>query len=313
MGKKVKELDLIIIGAGPAGLTAAIYAARANLDILLIEDAIIGGQVRTSYTIENYPGFKKIEGSVLADLIHQQAVDLGVEIDEFDLIERVVFSDEEKIVETSSYIYKPTAVIIATGATPKKIPIENEQKYAGKGIHYCAVCDGAMYSGKTIGVVGGGNSALEEALFLSKFAEKVIMIRRFDYFNGEKSTLNKVLNNDKIEIMYNWDLVDVYGESFMNTAKVRSTVNREEKEIKMDAIFGYIGTDPKTELFKEYLNLNKQGYIITDENMRTNIKGVYGAGDVREKMFRQITTAVADGTIAALDAEKYITEKRRGK
>lgn len=313
MSKKVKELDLIIIGAGPAGLTAAIYSARANLNMLLLEDAIVGGQVRASYTIENYPGFKKIEGSALSDLIQEQAVGLGAKIDEFDLIERVKFSDEEKIVETSSYIYKPAAVIISTGAVPKRLPVPNEQKYAGKGIHYCAVCDGAMYGGKTIGVVGGGNSALEEALFLSRFAEKVIMIRRFDYFNGEKSTLSEVLNNPKIKIMYNWDLHDVYGEDFMDRAKIKNTLNREEKEIKMDAVFGYIGTEPKTELFKEYLNLNKQGYIITDENMRTNIKGVYGAGDVREKAFRQITTAVADGTIAALDAEKYITEKRRRK
>ena len=313
MSKEVKELDLMIIGAGPAGLTSAIYAARAKLNMLLIEDAIIGGQVRTSYTIENYPGFKNIEGSTLADLMQEQAVELGSEIDEFDLIEKVEFSDADKIVETSSYIYKPATVIISTGAVPRKIPVPNEQKYSGKGVHYCAVCDGAMYEGKIIGVVGGGNSALEEALFLSKFAKKVIMVRRFDYFKGEKATLDEVLNHPKIEVMYNWDLVDIYGQEFMELAKVKNTLTREEKEIKMDAVFGYIGTEPKTSLFKEYLNLNKQGYILTDENMRTNIKGIYAAGDVREKAFRQITTAVADGTIAALDAEKYIVERKRVK
>lgn len=313
MGKKVKELDLMIIGAGPAGLTSAIYASRAKLNMLLIEDAIIGGQVRASYTIENYPGFKKVEGSTLADLMQEQATLLGAEIDEFDMIESVEFSDDEKLVETSSYIYKPKTVIISTGAVPRKIPVPNEEKYAGKGVHYCAICDGAMYEGKVIGVVGGGNAALEEALFLSRFAEKVIMVRRFDYFKGEKATLDEVLNNPKIEVMYNWDLVNVDGKDFMETAKIKNTLNGEEKEIKMEAVFGYIGTEPKTSLFKEYLNLNKQGYILTDENMRTNIKGIYAAGDVREKAFRQITTAVADGTIAALDAEKYIVERKRVK
>lgn len=313
MSKQVKELDLMIIGAGPAGLTAAIYASRAKLNMLLLEDAIVGGQVRASYTIENYPGFKKIEGSALADLMQEQAQELGAEIDEFDMVERVEISEAEKLIETSSYIYKPKAVIISTGAVPRKLPIGNEEKYAGKGVHYCAVCDGAMYEGKTIGVVGGGNSALEEALFLSRFAEKVIIVRRYDYFKGEKATLEEVLNHPKIEVMYNWDLVDVDGAEFMEKAKIKNTLTGEEKEIKMDAVFGYIGTEPKTKLFKDYINLNPQGYILTDENMRTNVKGVYGAGDVREKAFRQITTAVADGTIAALDAEKYIVESKRGK
>ncbi|GFP77914.1 thioredoxin-disulfide reductase [Clostridium fungisolvens] len=313
MAKSEKLIDLMIIGGGPAGLTAAIYAARAKLDMVLLEDAIVGGQVRNSYSIENYPGFKTVEGSKLADLMQEQALELGAKIDEFDLVERVDFSENEKIVETTSYIYKPKAVIIATGATPKKLPIPNEESFSGKGIHYCAVCDGAMYEGKVIGVVGGGNSALEEALFLTKFASKVIMIRRYDYFKGEAATLEEVLHHPKIEVMYNWDLVDVSGEKFMEKAKIKNTNTGEEKEIQMEAVFGYIGTEPKTEHFKDYVNLTPQGYILADENTRTNIKGVYAAGDVREKQFRQITTAVADGTIAALDAEKYILEAKRGK
>ncbi|SHE45637.1 thioredoxin-disulfide reductase [Clostridium fallax] len=308
MSKEVKKIDLMIIGGGPAGLTSAIYSARAKMNMLLIEDAILGGQVRTSYSIENYPGFKNVEGGKLADLMEEQAKEQGATIDEFDFIEKVSLSDEEKTIETSSYIYKPKAVIIATGATPKKIPIENEEKFLGKGIHYCAVCDGAIYTDKVVAVVGGGNAALEEALFLSKFAKKVIMIRRHDYFNGEVSTLQQVEKNPKIEIMYNWDLVNGYGGEFLEYLKVKNVKTQEEKDIKVDGLFGYIGTKPKTDLFKDYINLNSRGYIITDENMRTNIKGVYGAGDVREKEFRQITTAVADGTIAALDAEKYIND-----
>ncbi|MBC5629716.1 thioredoxin-disulfide reductase [Clostridium sp. NSJ-6] len=303
----------MIIGGGPAGFSSAIYAARANLDMLLLEDKILGGQVRNSYTIENYPGFKKVSGSELADIMQDQAESLGAKIDEFDVIERVEFSGEELIVETGDYIYKPEAVIIATGASPKKLPIPNEEKFSGKGVHYCAVCDGAMYQDKVVAVVGGGNSALEEAEFLTKFASKVYIIRRYDYFKGEKAMLEAVENNPKIEILYNEDLVNVEGSNFVEKAIIRNTKDNTEREIDLEAVFGYIGTEPKTELFKDYIKTTKTGYIVTDENMRTNVKGVFAAGDVREKEFRQITTAVADGTIASLAAEKYIVEKRRDK
>lgn len=312
MSKEKREKELIIIGGGPAGLTAAIYGARAKLNMLLLEDQILGGQVRNSYTIENYPGFKTVTGSELADLMQQQAEELGAQIDEFDMIEKVDFSGDKKIIETSSYIYETDAVIIATGATPRKLPIPNEEKFSGKGIHYCAVCDGAMYEGKVIAVVGGGNSALEEALFLTRFAKKVYMIRRYDYFKGEKSTIDEVMNNPKIEVLFNEDLVDVEGKDFVEKAIIKNTKDNSEKELELDAIFGYIGTEPKTELFKEYINLS-HGYIPTDDNMRTNIEGVYAAGDVREKEFRQITTAVSDGTIAALQAEKYVVEKSKNR
>lgn len=313
MSKTVRDVELMIIGSGPAGLTAAIYAARAKLNAILIENAVVGGQVRSSYTIENYPGFKSVQGGKLADLMQEQALILGANIDEFDKVEKVYFSENEKIIETTNYTYHPEAVIISTGAAPKKLPIRNEEQFEGKGIHYCAVCDGALYEGKVVGVVGGGNSALEEALFLAKFASKVILIRRYDYFRGEAATLEQVRNNPKIEIMYNWDLVNVDGSNFVEKAIIKNTQTREKMDIALSAVFGYIGTEPKTDLFKNYIDLNDQGYIKTDENMRTNIKGVYGAGDVRDKQFRQITTAVADGTIAALDAEKYIWEKKRGK
>lgn len=311
MEKETKELDLLILGGGPAGLTAAIYAARAKLNVVLFENQIVGGQVRNSYTIENYPGFKKVSGEELADLMTEQAKEMGADIVQFDNIEKVTLSDDIKIIETKKRVYKPKAVIIATGATPKKLPIPNEAKFSSKGVHYCAVCDGAVYEDAVIGVVGGGNSALEEALFLTRFASKVVMIRRYDYFKGEKTVLEEVLNNPKIEIMYNWDLVNVDGEMFVDKAFIKNTQTGEEREIALSAVFGYIGTVPKTELFKEYLTLTPQGYIVTDENMQTGIKGVYAAGDVREKKIRQITTAVSDGTIAALEAEKYIVEKMK--
>lgn len=311
MDKEIKKLDLIIIGGGPAGLTAAIYAGRAKLQTLLLENMILGGQVRNSFTIENYPGFKSIEGGKLADLMQEQAAEYGAEIDEFDLIEKITLSDEDKTIETETYIYKPKAVIIATGAVPKKLPIKGEKEFAGRGVHYCAVCDGAMYEGKNIAVVGGGNAALEEALFLTKFAEKVYLVRRYDYFKGEQSVIDEVLNHPKIEVLFNEDMIEAKGEEFLSSVVLKNTLSNELSELNVDAVFGYIGTEPKTSDIKQYLDLTEKGYIITDEDMQTNIKGVYAAGDVREKKYRQITTAVADGTIALLNAEKYILQKEK--
>lgn len=308
MGKEIRELDLIIIGAGPAGLTAAIYASRAKLSTLVLENNLVGGQAKSTYKVENYPGFKEISGSDLSDKISEQAESCGAIIDEFDFIEKVLLKDSEKIIETGEYIYKPKTVIIATGATPKKLPIKSESKYLGKGVHYCAVCDGAVYKDEIVAVVGGGNAALEEALYLSNIAKKVIIIRRYDYFHAEGKTLEAVVNKENIEIMYNWDLVDVLGDEFVKAAKIKNTKNGEEKEIPIRGVFGYIGTEPKTDMFKEYVSIRENGYIKGDENMRTNVRGVYVAGDVREKAVRQITTAVSDGTIAALQAEKYISK-----
>ena len=294
MAKEIKNIDLMIIGGGPAGLSSAIYASRARLDMLLLEDKVMGGQVRNSFVVENYPGFKKISGAELADLMQEQAEALGANIDEFDIIEKVEFTNTEKVVETDDYIYKPKAVIIATGASPRKLPAKNAEEFEGKGIHYCAVCDGAMYQDKVVAVVGGGNSALEEAIFLTNFAKKVYIIRRYDYFRGEKAVLEAVEKNEKIEILYNEDLIAVEGSEFLEKAVIKNTLNGEEKRIELDGIFGSIGNEPMVNLFKEYIDVNERNFIITDEHMRTNVEGVYAVGDVREKEYRQITTAVAD-------------------
>lgn len=309
MSKERKKLDLMIIGGGPAGLTAAMYAGRAKLKTLLLENEILGGQVRNSYTIENYPGFKQIDGGKLADLFQEQAEALGAKIDEFDSIKKIDISDDKKIVETESYIYEPKAIIFATGASPKKIPIPQESQFAGKGIHYCAICDGAMYQGKNVAVVGGGNSALEEAIFLTRFAEKVYLIRRYDYFKGEQALIDEVFNHPKIEVLLNEDLVEAKGNVFLEAITTKNAKTEELSNFEVSAVFGCIGNQPRTDVVKEYLKLNEQGYIITDEDMQTNINGVYAAGDVRQKKYRQITTAVADGTIALLNAEKYILKK----
>ncbi|OCA97667.1 thioredoxin-disulfide reductase [Clostridium beijerinckii] len=311
MSKEKKELDLIIIGGGPAGLTAAMYAGRAKLDTLLLENELVGGQVRNSYTIENYPGFKSIGGGDLADIFQEQARDLGANIDEFDSIEKIYISDDEKIIETESYVYQPKAVIIATGAAPRKLPIPQEEQFSGRGIHYCAICDGALYQGKKVAVVGGGNSALEESIFLTRFAEKVYLIRRYDYFKGEQSLIDEVFNNPKIEVLLNKDLIQANGKEFLESVIIKDTKTQESSSLDVNAVFGYIGTEPRTKEIKDYIKLNEQGYIITDEDLQTNIQGVYAAGDVRQKKYRQITTAVSDGTIALLNAEKYILRKRK--
>lgn len=311
MNKQEKQIELMIIGAGPAGLTAGIYAARANLETLILENDIIGGQMRSSYTVENYPGFKTIQGGELAQKMEEQAIGEGAIIDEFDFVERVILTNHEKIVETGDSIYKPLAVIIATGAKPRTLPIPNERKYLGKGIHYCAVCDGSSYTDEVIGVVGGGSAALEEAMYLARLAKKVIIIRRYESFHAEAKVLQEVEATPNIEIRYNHDLVNVEGGDFVERAILKNTKTGGLSELPLKAIFGYIGTEPKTDLFKPFVEISEDGYILSDESMQTNVQGVYVAGDVRQKEFRQISTAVADGTIAALKAEKYIMTNRR--
>ena len=311
MEKKIIKTNLVIIGAGPAGLTAAIYAARAGLSPVVLEKGIVGGQIVQSSIVENYPGYTSVTGSELAEKLRSHAESSGVKIDEFDLIERAELTGQVKQIVTESRIYEPLAVIFATGATPKPLLVRNEARFRGKGIHYCALCDATAYKGKTVGIVGGGNSALEEALYLSKVAEKVVVIRRKNSFHGENEVIKQVENTPNIEVLYNTDLVDVGGDDFLEYAVVTDVVTNEERKIQLSAIFAYIGRAPRTELLKGAAQLDVHGYIVADEDMKTSIDGVFAAGDVRAKHYRQIVTAVSDGAIAALSAEKYISELRK--
>ena len=306
MEKTIQEPEILILGGGPAGLTAAIYAARAKRSVVLLETTLVGGQMRDTQTIENYPGFTSITGDDLAGLMAEQAKALGAQILNFSPIRAVTLTDNLKVVETKKAIYKPKAVIIATGASPKRLPLPSEELFYGKGIHYCVTCDGVLYANSVIGIVGGGDSALDAALFLTNFASKVIIIRRHDYFKGAATTLEEVMNHPKIEVMFNWDMVDVAGNDAVTSALIKNTKTGEEKSIELAAVFPYIGTEPKTALFKADLALNVFDYILTDEKLESNVKGVFAAGDVREKDIRQITTAVADGTITALNADRYL-------
>ncbi len=309
MEKKIIRTKLVIIGAGPAGITAAIYAARAGLDPVLLEKGTVGGQLVQSSIVENYPGYTCITGSELAGNFRRHAESLGVKIEEFDFIERIELTNGKKQVITESSIYEPSAVILATGATPKPLLVKNESRFRGKGVHYCALCDANAYKGKTVGVVGGGSAAVEEALYLSKIAEKVIVIRRKSSFHAEKAILKKAEQTENIELLYNTDLLDVGGNDFLEYALVTDILTRREWKIPLSAVFAYIGSAPRTELLRGCLELSPQGYIVTDNDMHTSIEGVFAAGDVREKRYRQIVTAVSDGAAAALNAEKYILMK----
>ncbi|WP_461206379.1 thioredoxin-disulfide reductase [Clostridium sp. DL1XJH146] len=313
MNKEIKELDLIIIGAGPAGLTAAIYAARAKLDFVLIEDEIIGGQIKNSYSIENYPGFNNISGDKLSQKMLDQAENLGANIDEFDKIISVILNDKEKIIETESYIYKPKAVIIAAGSKYRELPVEEEPKFHGKGIHYCELCDGKMYEGKDIIVVGGGNSAVQGALFLTRYVKSITMIHQLDNLQADKANQEELLKNEKVNIIWDSEVRKVMGEEEVQSAIIQNLKTKEEEEIKVDGIFVYIGMAPRTNIFKKFIKLDHRGNIIAGEDTKTNVEAVYAAGDVRTKKYRQLTTAVSDGTIATLSVAQYVLNNKKEK
>ncbi|MDF2565705.1 MAG: Thioredoxin-disulfide reductase [Massilibacillus sp.] len=312
MAKPQKVLDLLIIGAGIAGLTAGIYAARMKLNTLILEDALIGGQIIDAYGIENYPGFHSIKGSHLIEKIEEQALHAGAKIDEFDMIIAVKLTDAEKTVETQSTIYKPKTVIIAAGMDRRKLPVVEEKHFRGRGIHYCELCDGHLYQGKTIAVVGGGNAAVDAANFLDKYAKKIYIIHRSAALTASISSQEKLKNNPKVEILFNTNILKASGELSLESILIEDLLTKEQRNLALDGIFVNIGVVPKTQLYKSDIELDAALHIKAGETCETNIKGVFAAGDIRTKLIRQLTTAAADGTVAALLAEKYITQKERG-
>lgn len=309
MNKEKKNIDVLIIGAGPAGLTAAIYTSRLKLSTLVIENELIGGQIRNAYTVENYPGFLNTNGLELTEKFQEQATSSGATIDEFDTIVSINFDNKEKLVETKNYIYICKVIIIASGAKRRKLPIPEEAKFHGNGIHYCELCDGAMYENKHIAVVGGGNSALLAVKFLSKYASKITMIHQSDVLQGEKKIQDEIFNNPKVNIIWNSQIINAHGESSLSSITIKNLKTNETSTLDINGIFVYIGLIPQTELFKDYIKLDKYGSIIADESTKTNIEGVFAIGDVRTKLFKQLTTATSDGTVAALMAEKYLNSK----
>jgi len=301
--------ELIIIGSGPAGLTAAIYTARAGLKPIVFGGLEFGGQLMGTTVIENFPGFPEgIEGPVLMQNMMQQAQKFGTTI-EFNDVEKVDFSGKIKKVIANGKEYQAKAIIVATGAKSRRLNIESERKYWGKGVSVCATCDGAFYKEKVVAMVGGGDSAIEEAQFLTRFAKKVFLINRSDKLRASKIMQDKIKANPKVEILWNTEIKEILGDgTVVNGLRLLNNKENKDQDIKLDGVFLAIGHIPSTELFKGVLELDSEGYIVVKEKSKTSIEGVFVAGDVKDRSYRQAITAAGMGCMAALDVEKFLQE-----
>ncbi len=301
--------DLIILGAGPSGLTAAIYGSRALLSTLVIEKLGSGGEMAITNLIENYPGFPDtVNGFELSQKMEEQARKFGAEF-ELNYAEKIEKDSGTGlfIIHAEEAVYKARSVIISTGSKPKKLGIKGEENFIGHGISFCATCDAAFYRDKKVAVIGGGDSAMDEGIFLTRFASKVIIIHRRDELRAEKLLQKRAFENPKIEFIWNSVVEEVIGDNKLRKLKLRNVKDGSISNIEVDGMFLYIGFNPSTEMFEE-VEKDEWGYIITDEMMRTNIEGLFAAGDCRKTPLRQISTAVGDGAVAAYTARKYIED-----
>jgi len=310
--KSTKHTKVLILGSGPAGYTAAIYAARAMLKPILVHGSQPGGQLTTTTDVENYPGYSKvIQGPWLMDEMKGQAEAVGTEMIQ-DHINKVELTNKPfKAIGDSGQIYTADTIIISTGAQARWLNLESEQNFRGFGVSACATCDGFFFKDKEVAVVGGGNAAVEEAMFLTKFASKVKLIHRRNELRAEKMLQGKLKSNNKIEIIWDSVVEEVLGTNKpkgVNALKIKNIKDNKIRELKVDGLFIAIGHDPATSLFKEQLKMDKEGYLITKpDSTETNIPGVFAAGDVKDKIFRQAVTAAGMGCMSALEAEKYIS------
>lgn len=293
-------IDIAIIGAGPAGLTAAIYGVRAGYKTTIFEKNFSGGQMNFTSEIENFPGFEKISGSDLALKMEEQAKKLGVEFKNSE-IKSIKKEDDMFKIETSTDIFEAKKVILSLGAKSKTLGIESEERLRGMGVSYCATCDGGFFRGAEVAVVGGGNTAFEDAVYLSRICKKVYIIHRRDSFRADKILQEEAKSIENIEFVYNSEVDEIVGKFEVNAVKVKNNQNNEIKEIPVSGVFVAIGTKPNSELVEELVEKNEYGYILTDNNMRTSVDGMYAIGDVRNTNLRQIITACADGAIAIND------------
>ncbi len=297
--------DIIIVGAGPAGMTAALYALRADKSVLLIEKENFGGQITFSPKVENYPGFMQVSGNEFAEQLLTQVTEHGADI---ELCEVTGLSDngQTKTVHTDIGDFESKSVIIATGAKHRHLGVEGEEELIGEGISFCAVCDGAFYAGKTVGVVGGGNSALVEAMMLAETSKQVIIIQNLSMLTGEPRMVNALKAKENVKIIYDTVVTGFEGDGTLTGVKLNNTKTGESYSLPVDGLFVAIGHAPENECFKNVTALDKYGYIISDEACLTDTAGVFVAGDCRTKGVRQITTATADGAVAALAACRYL-------
>lgn len=297
--------DMVIIGAGPAGLSAAIYGQRAGKKTLLIDAKGFGGQIINTPEVENYPGIKKVSGLELATNLYEQATELGAEI----VYEKAVGIEDigaSKKVKTESAVYETKSVIIATGAKNRPMDLENEEKYTGAGVSYCATCDGAFFRGRDVAVIGGGNTALEDAEVLSGIADKVYLIHRRDQFRGEEANVKRLREKDNVEFVLNSVPVELVGDTMISGLKVKNVKTEEVITLLVQGVFVAIGQMPDNKDFADVAGLDDKGYVAAGEDCLTNTLGVFTAGDCRTKKVRQLATAAADGAVAALAAVEYI-------
>jgi thioredoxin reductase (NADPH) len=299
--------DIIIIGGGPGGLSAAIYAARSELKTILFEAGMLGGQIATTTHVQNYPGsVKDCTGPKLVDRMEEQAKEFGAEI-AYEYVDSVSKKNNLFYIKTSSKkIYESKAVIACLGATPKMLGIEGEAKFRGLGVSYCATCDGGFFKGKDIAVIGGGDTALQEAIFLTKYASKIYLIHRRDEFRGAKSLETKVRKNPKIELMLNTLPLRILGKSTVEGLEVQNKITQEKTVIKLEGVFFFVGYKPNTELIKDMAELDEGGYAKVGADMSTKTPGLFAVGDMTAKPLRQAITAASDGAVASISAEKYI-------
>lgn len=292
--------DTIVVGAGTAGLTAAIYLRRANKKVLVLEANVCGGQILSANSIENYPGLYKVSGTEYATKLYEQVIDLGVELK----YEKVLNISKDKVVTTDKGSYNAKTIIIAIGSKNRKLSLPREDELIGKGISYCATCDGNFYKDQDVAVVGGGDSALDDALYLSDICNKVYVVVRKDTFKGELNEAEEIKTKDNVEIIYNSVITKIIGEEKLEKIEIN-----EEREIEVSGLFIAIGQEPNNYIFKNILELDERGYIITNNDVCTKIEGIYVAGDARVKQLRQLVTAASDGALAATEAIKYIGDE----
>ena len=306
--KNERIYDVIILGGGPAGYTAAMYAARAGLSALVLEKMGAGGQMILTHQIDNYPGFEAgIDGYTLGDKMKQGAERFGAET-RIAEVKAARLEGEIKEIDTAKETFRSRTVIIATGAHHRSLGLENEQALIGRGVNYCAACDGMLYRGKTVAVVGGGNTAAADALLLSRICEKVILVHRRDELRATKIYHEPLMNASNVEFSWNSTVEELVAGERLQALKLRDVRSGEVREIEVDGVFISIGRAPETQLFRDQIELDASGYIVAGEDMRTNLPGVFAAGDVRTKTLRQIVTAVSDGAQAAQAVEEYLAE-----
>jgi len=299
--------DLIIIGAGPAGLSCAIYAGRAKLKTLVLEKAISGGQLLLTEQIENYPGFAQpVNSQALAEIIKKQAQRFGAEFIEEEVMGIALKSNEKIITTAEEKVYKSAAVVIATGARYKELGIEGEEEFLGRGVSYCGTCDGPLFQGKNIVVVGGGDSALQETIFLSRFARKIALMHRRDKFRGTKVLQEKIFSLSNVEVKWNSVVTRIAGKLKVEGVKIKNVKTEKDEYIQTDGVFIFVGIKPQTEFLSGFIDLDANGFIVTDDVLETSVKGIFAGGDVRKNTLKQVVTACAEGAQAAVSAEKYI-------